>query len=49
MNILQAVNIDVNKGEGSNDKQTPTLQQLKKEDGKGTGSTLSGVHFDVEA
>ncbi|KEH24252.1 hypothetical protein MTR_7g106390 [Medicago truncatula] len=40
---------DVDKGEGSNDKQTQTLQQLKKEDETGTGSTLSGVHFDVEA
>ncbi|KEH27601.1 hypothetical protein MTR_5g023055 [Medicago truncatula] len=38
----------VNKGEGSNDKQTQTLQQLKKEDGTGTSSTLSSVHFDVE-
>jgi len=30
-------------------QQTLTLQQLKKEDGNGTGSTLVAVHFDVEA
>ncbi|CAI8615833.1 unnamed protein product [Vicia faba] len=30
-------------------QQTLVLQQLKKEDGNGSGSVLTGVHFDVEA
>lgn len=30
-------------------QQTLVLQQLKKEDGNGSGSVLTGVHFDAEA
>jgi len=34
--------------EGENDVNASTLQPLKKDDEKGTSSTLAAIHFDVE-